>query len=188
MSEEKKAKFKSIMSPTFRVSFPHVFKPYSMQDGQEPAYSIEMMFPEGTDLTEMKKLATEVKRAKWGDNAPEGLRNPFKDGNLKKLESYKGMTIVSARTKQRPGLIDENYNEIIDQAKFYAGCWAKATLTCYAYEARNKQGVILNRGVAFGLQNIMKVKDDTAFSGKRNAKDDFAPIRELEPKKEDLDF
>jgi hypothetical protein len=176
-SNDSKKNITKITTPPFRVSFPNVFKPKSNFEGQDPAYSVQMLFPKSADLTAMKKAVEEVKRKKWGNDKadwPKFKHPVFKDGNEKNMEAYKDMVVVEARTKQKPGLVDRECNEIIDPGEFYPGCWARATLTCYAYE---KAG---NKGVSFGLQNLQKVKDDTAFSGKKNAKDDFEPLEELE--------
>lgn len=170
MSEEKK--ISKVLTPMFRVSFPNVFKAKAAFEGQEAVYSVQMLFPKSTDLKELKKLCAEVATKKWGpkEKWPKNLRMPFKDGNEKNLDNYKDMIVIEARSKMQPGLVDQKVQPIIDAGEFYAGCWARATLTCYAYE---KAG---NKGVSFGLQNLQKMKDDVAFSGKRNAKDDFEVI------------
>ena len=179
MSEEK-SKFVKVTTPSFRVSFPNVHKAKSAFEGQEAVYSIQMLFPKPEKMTPddqarwkaMKKLCIDVATKKFGpkEKWPKNLRLPFKDGNEKNLENYKDMTVIEARSKMKPGLVDKDLEEITEPGVFYAGCWARATLTCYAYQ---KLG---NAGVSFGLQNIQKQKDDVAFSGKSNAKDDFEVI------------
>lgn len=186
MSEEKK--ISKVMTPMFRVSFPNVFKAKAAFEGQEAVFSLQMLFPKSTDLKELKKLCAEAATKKWGpkEKWPKNLRMPFKEGNEKNLENYKDMIVVEARSKMQPGVVDQSVNPIINAGDFYAGCWARATLTCYAYQ---KAG---NAGVSFGLQNVQKMKDDTAFSGKRNAKDDFEVIETDESSNdesgEDFDF
>lgn len=166
-----------VTTPPFRASFAHVFKPHSGFEGQEPKYSIQMLFPKETDLTKMKAAVREAIERKWGKDKtkwPKFKHPVFKDGNEKNLEDYKNMTVCEARTKMKPGIVDrDGEREIIDASEFYSGCWARATLSVFTYE---KLG---NKGVSFGLQNIQKLKDDTAFSGKRNAKDDFADAEEI---------
>lgn len=188
MAEEKK--YQKILTPHFRASFANVFKPRAPFEGQEPVYSVQMLFPKNTDLAVLKKAVREVIVKKWGadkEKWPKNLRLPFKDGNEKNLEDYKDMTVIEARSKQKPGLVNQRMEEIIEPSEFYSGCWARATLTCFAYD---KAG---NKGVSFGLQNLQKVKDDVAFSGKRNAKDDFDEIEEFnegssDSGDDDLDF
>lgn len=177
MSGKEKKQSIRVVTPHFRVSFPHLDKPHSGFKNQEPVYSLQMLFPKGTDLTEMKKAVHQAKVNKWGPNKdkwPKNLRSPFKDGNEKNLENYVDMTVIEARTKLKPGIVDRDLNEIMDAKEVYAGCWGRATLTCYAYDNAG------NRGVSFGLQNVQKVKDDKAFSGKKNAKDDFDKIEGLD--------
>lgn len=178
MSEQKKdEKYIRVVTPVFRVSFPHVFKPHAFQN-REPAYSIQMLFDKDADLTPMKdaaKKALQTGMSKlWKGEKPKNLRSPFKDGNEKNLDDYRGKTVVEARTKMKPGIVDKDRQEILDPAEFYAGCYARATLTCYPYSVSG------NNGVSFGLNNIQKVKDGPALSGRKNAKDDFDVIEDLE--------
>ena len=183
MSEKAKKQNIRVLTPYFRVSFPHLDKPHSGFKNQEPVYSLQMLFPKGTDLEALKKAAFQAATNKWGKDKtkwPKGRRSPFKDGNEKNLDNYKDMTVIEARTKLKPGIVDRDGEEIVDPKEVYAGCWARATLTCYAYDTGG------NKGVSFGLQNIQKYKDDTAFSGKKNAKDDFDKIEGLDD--EDSDY
>lgn len=176
-SGAKKQENVRIVTPPFRVSFPNVFKPKSNFEGQEPVYSVQMLFPKGTDLSKMEGAAHKAAVKKWGsdENDWPNFKHPtFKDGNEKNLEDYKNMTVVEARTKLKPGIVDRDKNEILDASEFYAGCWARATLTCYAYTTKG------NSGVSFGLSNLQKIKDDKAFSGRKNAKDDFDEIEDLD--------
>lgn len=179
MSEEK-TKHKKVLTPSGRVSFPNVFKAKSNFINQDPKYSVQLLFPKSADLTELKKLVLEVTKKRFGEKAdwPANLRLPFKNGDDKNLADYKGMTVIEARSKQKPGLVGKDLQEIIDPADFYPGCWARATLVCYAYPQPGVKGI--TPGVAFGLQNLQKTKDDVAFSGKSNPSDDFEAIDELE--------
>ena len=162
-----------VMTPEFRVSFPNVFKPRGFE-GQEPKYSVVMLFDKSTDISALKQLAQRAVEEKWPDPAkrPKGLRNPFKDGDTEKpdVDGYEGAIFVNASSKMKPGVVDQNVQPIIDENEFYAGCYARATVTAYAY---NKIG---NKGVAFGLQNIQKLRDGEPFTGRSRAEDDFAPV------------
>lgn len=175
----KKAALKiKLMTPYFRVSFANVFKPRVAFEGQEAKYSVQMLFPKEADLTEMKKAVGKVIRDTWGGDKtkwPKNLRLPFKSGDEKKLDGYQGMTIVDARSKTKPGIIAaDGKREIIDESEFYSGCWARATVTVSAYN------LDVSKGVNVYLQNLQKWKDDKAFSGRTNPKDDFGAIEELE--------
>ena len=81
-----------------------------------------------------------------------------------------GAIYLNLKSVNKPGLVDNQVQDIIDSAEFYGGCWARASVSVYAYA----QGG--NRGVNFGLGNIQKVKDDTPFGNRTKAQDDFAPV------------
>ncbi len=160
-----------IMTPKFRVSFPHVFEPVENLQ-KKKKYSVVMLFPKGTDLSSLKTLMKAVAKEKWGDKIPEGLRLPFRNGNDKAYEGYKDTIFATASAIQKPGVVDEQVKPIISQEEFYAGCYARATITAYAYDVTG------NKGVAFGLQNIQKINDGDSLSGKGKPEDDFGAIGE----------
>lgn len=170
MSKEKTARVKT---PTFRVSFPAIFKPVSFEN-QPAKYSVEMLFDKKTDLTELKRAVLKAATDKWGDKTkwPKNLKLPFKDGNEKSdLQGYADHTVIRASSKNRPGLVNQKLEPITEEdGSFYAGCYARASVTPFAYD---KAG---NRGVSFGLQNVQKVKDGEPFSGRKRAEDDFEEI------------
>jgi hypothetical protein len=162
-----------VMTPAFRVSYPSVFKPTAFE-GQEPKFSVVMLFPKETDLSALKAAAKAAVEEKWPDvnKRPKDLRNPFRDGDSEKgdVAGYEGMIFVTAKSKTKPGLVDQNVMPIIEEGLFYAGCWARASVVAYAYD---KAG---NRGVSFSLQNLQKMRDDDAFSGRAKPEDEFAPV------------
>lgn len=173
-----------IITPEFRVSFPVVFKPVAFTDAngvqQEPKYSMTMLFDKKTDLKDLKALVVKAGRAKWPEfdawlkeKKPDGtpkIRLPFRDGDANPLEGYKGTVYCSASSKLRPGLVDNNRQPILNAEQFYAGCYARAELTAYAYDVKG------NRGVALGLQNIQFLRDGQPFSGRSKAEDVFDAV------------
>lgn len=163
------------MTPKFRVSYPNVFKAKADFDGQEARFSIVMLFDKATDISTMKQLAQAVAAEKWGVDQkkwPKNLRSPFRDGDEAKpgVDGYVNAIFVRASSKGRPGLVDANKVQIINQEEFYAGCYARATVNAYAYDRAG------NCGVAFGLQNIQKLEEGEPFSGRTKAEDDFDAI------------
>jgi hypothetical protein len=164
---------KKCMTPMFRASFATLFTPRAFE-GQEPKYSIVMLFDKKQDLSEMKKLAAEALNEKWPDKAkrPSGLKNPFRDGDVEKpgIDGYEGKIFISANSKMKPGVVGPDCVPIITEDDFYSGCYARATVVCYAYDRAG------NRGVAFGLQNVQKLKDGEPFSGRTRAEDDFDAV------------
>lgn len=161
------------ITPEFRVSFPNVFEPKAFE-GNDPKYGIVMLFDKSQDLSKLKELMKKAVEEKWPDVAkrPKGLRNPIRDGDVDKagVDGYQNKVFITASSKMKPALVDQNMQPIISAEDFYAGCYARASLTCYAYD---KMG---NKGVAFGLQNIQKMRDGEPFSGRSKPEDDFTAL------------
>lgn len=166
-----------VVTPPFRVSFPAVFEAKSY-DGGEAKFSTVAIF-EPAKFSEADKkawaamhaIADESSRSMFKKplkDLPANFKKPFRDGVEKAhLEGYgEGKVFMTLSSKQRPGLVDKDRQAIITQDEFYPGCWARATVTSYPYDNKGK-------GVAFGLHNLQKLGDDTNFSGRVAAEDDF---------------
>ena len=78
------------------------------------------------------------------------------------------MYFLNANGTQKPGIVDENLNEILDPEEVYSGCWGRASISFYAF---NTNG---NKGVGVGLNNIQKLKDGDRLGAVRaSAESDF---------------
>lgn len=178
MSNGTKQEFLKTMTPKFRASFPQVFNPKAVQEGQEPKYSISMLFDEeaqkSPEFKAMKELMMKAIKNKWGPDKkkwPKNLRNPFRDGTEKEFDGYgEGVVFVNASSKMKPGIVDQGRNAIISEEEFYAGCYARATVNVFAYDTMG------NKGVAFGLNNLQKLAEGEPFSGRTKAEDDFDAV------------
>lgn len=191
-----KSNDRKVTTPKFRASFAWLFEPQPPMEGQqgEPKYGVTMLFDAAAQKTAqfaaMKKLAEQAAREKFGDKLVEdgngwfklktgkALKNPFRSGLEKDgMEGYgAGVVFAAATSKMQPGVVDAKLNRIISKDVgpdgFYSGCDARATVTAYGYD---KAG---NVGVAFGLQNVQKLGDNTAFSGRTAAEDDFDSVED----------
>jgi hypothetical protein len=84
---------------------------------------------------------------------------------------------VNANSKQKPGVVTTERDiegKLIpaEEAEVYSGCYARVALNFFAY---NQKG---NKGVGAGLQNVQKIADGEALSGRSNANDDFSDTDE----------
>lgn len=171
-------------TPKFRVSYPNVFEPKKNELNGQEEYSVMALFPKGADLSALEAEAERAVIAKWGKDKskwPAKLRSPFRDQAEKAKRNddgdlilpvghEEGAIFMNLKTRQRPHVVDEKVQDIIDRSEFYAGCWAIASVNAYAYSQKG------NSGVAFGLGNIQKVGDGEPLGGRTRAEDDFAPI------------
>jgi hypothetical protein len=170
---------KKVVTPPFRVSFPSVFTKSEFGEGK-PKYSVVALFYPGkmndkekAQFKAMQGLLDEACRGKFGKPLVEMAKNPnFKRGLRKgeekaDLDGYgEGCVFATLSTLNRPGLIDKEKQPILSEEDFYAGCWARATVTAYGYDNKSK-------GVAIGLQNLQKLGEGDPFSSRVAAEEDF---------------
>lgn len=176
-----------VQTPIFRVSFPAMFRPSEgvEENGKkgEPKFGLTGLFDEASQKTpEFKAMQDILRKAaieKWGLEEAKRLmgtstfKKAFRPGADKShMEGYNvpGLVFASMTTKQKPGLIAADKSIITDESDFFAGCYARATVTAYAFE---KAG---NKGVAFGLHNVQKIRNGTSFSGRTEASEDFDEV------------
>lgn len=183
-----------VLTPEFRVSYPHVFKAQAPKPGDKLKYSITMLFPKDSDLSGLKEAIKQAKIAAFGakENWPDDLQSPVTDGDNPKhadKEGYKGHWVIKASSNedQKPGVVDENVEPILEQSKFYPGCYARAYVLATNWEYMGKQGIM------FILDHVQKMKDGKAFGGKKPADQVFSPINageseDFEEDSEEADF
>ena len=162
-----------------RLSYTYVFNKYC-PDGDEKSakYMTNVLIPakEKQTVDAIQKAIEAAKKAgvvsKWGGKEPKKLDLPLRDGDDREndAEVYEGMLYVNAKSSTRPGVVDRDRNPIVDEEEIYSGVWAIVSVTFYPYDVNG------NRGVAGGLNNIMKFKDDAKRGGRTSAANDFADI------------
>lgn len=163
-----------VVTGEVRFSYVNVFEPKSI-NGSDEKYSVSLLIDKrDTKTIEAIERAIEAAKqagvAKFGGKIPPVLKLPLRDGDTERPddENYAGKMFVNANCKTKPGLIEKNGMEIIDATEFYSGCYGKASVTFYAF---NSNG---NKGIACGLNNIMKTRDSEPLGGRSRAVDDFA--------------
>lgn len=172
---------KSLVSPIFRVSFPHVFEARAAMGEGEPKFGLTAVWDPSKFSAKdkerwlaMQALANEVSMAKFKKklkDLPDNFKKPVRKGEEKEgLDGFgPGLLFANLTTKFKPGIVDKDgKTDIIDDNEaFYPGCYARATVTCYAYENKGK-------GVAFGLMNLQKIADGPRLDSRTDASDDFS--------------
>lgn len=168
-----------LITPKARLSFPNLFRAKAAAEGQEPKFSCTLLFsPEAQATPEfaaMKAAAQAAAVAKWGAKIPANLRSPFRKAEEKEdKQGYEpGWVFINVSSKDRPGVVQNTalgMQKVIDEADIYPGCFVVASLGCYAYDTSG------NRGVSFGLNNVLKVDDGESLGGRGRAEDDFAGV------------
>lgn len=156
-----------------RLSYAHIFEPNSI-DGGEAKYSVSIIIPKSDTITlnNVKRAIDEAVRqgvGKFGGKIPGVLKTPLRDGDVERGddETYKNSYFINASSKTKPGVLNEVGQQAVP-AEVYSGCYARVSVNFYAF---NSAG---NKGVACGLNNLMKTRDGESLGGRLSATDDFA--------------
>jgi hypothetical protein len=156
-----------------RFSFVHVFEPAETLNGSLK-YSASILIPKSDKDTvaRFNKAFEETKQANaafFGGSIPKVLKGGLRDGDTEKDDPiYAGHYFFNANSNEKPGVVDQDVNPIIDKDEFYSGCYGRASITMYPYDASG------SKGIAFGLNNVQKLEDGEKFGGATSAAADFA--------------
>lgn len=169
-----------VITGKVRFSYANVWEPKSI-NGSDPKYSVSLIIPKADKETIRKiKAAIETAKkegiAKLGGKIPANLKTPLRDGDIDRAddEAYKDSYFVNANSTTKPGIVDKNVEPILDQTEFYSGCYGRASIVFYAYNANG------NKGIACGLQNLQKLEDGEPLGGRSRAEDDFTATNDDE--------
>lgn len=162
-----------------RLSYTHLFHKYSPDgDPNSGKYMTNVLIPkeEKETVKAIQQAIDAAKRAavvgKWGGKEPKKIDLPLRDGDTDKEddEVYNGCYFINAKSVTRPGVCDRNKLPIMDEDEVYSGMWAIVSVTFFGYDVSG------NRGVAVGLNNVLKYKDDERLGGRSSADSDFAGL------------
>ena len=159
-----------------RLSYTHVFSKYSPDGKGDGKYMTNVLIPKDEKET-VKAIQAAIEAgknaavlSKWGGKLPKKLDLPLHDGEEKDDEVYEDCYYVNAKCRTRPQIIDKHKQPIVDEDEIYSGVYAFVSLSFYGYDVNG------NRGIACGLNNIMKFKDGERLGGRSSAENDFADI------------
>ncbi len=190
-----KSERKRLLTPTFRVSFPDVFvkRVFQGQGEESGRYACAALFSgfevkDGRTIIKAPAAWSEKDQAKWNAIvaecnrvAIEAFKKPMKDldrgvyklpfhrGEEKEYDGYgPGVVYFTMSAKnRRPGIINRANEPIVQGGaeEFYAGCYARASVTPFA----NVQW----KSLSLGLNNLQKLADGPRLDAFSSAEDDF---------------
>jgi len=126
--------------------------------------------PDGTQISAIRSPFRDQADRPAKDKSTGRVLTDAKGAPVLQPGHVKGAIYLTLKARQRPGLVDQNVQPILDESVFYAGCYARAEVRAYAYDQKG------NRGVSFGLQNLQKLDDGDPLSGRNKAEAVFAPV------------
>ncbi|MBQ8977318.1 MAG: DUF2815 family protein [Succinivibrionaceae bacterium] len=170
---------KVITGVNTRWSYANVWEPKAMEGGK-PKFSVSLIIPKSDTVTVGKIKAAIDEAYRDGQSKLKGngksvpalssLRTPLRDGDIDRPDdpAYANAYFVNANSTTAPGVVDANRNEILDKSEVYSGCYGRASISFYAFNANG------NKGIACGLNNLQKIKDGEPLGGRASAESDFA--------------
>lgn len=180
-------------TPEGTARFASVFQARQRKDKNgnpqgEPKYEITLIFDEDADLSDLEAAARAKGEEKFGTKfmqlVQKGKANwPFGD-NADRVDDDDNPIVgfdkpginVKFKTSEKPGVVDQDAEPIMDKSELYDGCRVRVSCRPYAYDNESK-------GVAFLLINVQKLDDGDRLSGDPSAEDDFKPAKKTAGKK-----
>ncbi len=174
-----------VITGKVRLSYPNLFEARAVDEGQEAKYGASLIIDKNDTKTLEKiekaiQAAIDEGKAKFkGGKVPKNLKTPLRDGDEDREddEAYAGKMFINATSKRKPGMIDQRKRKIEDPEDLYPGCYVRASINFFAFNANG------NQGIAAGLNNIQKWAEGEPLSGGASAEDEFD---ELEVEEDDI--
>jgi len=184
------------ITPAFRLSYPAIFEAVAvMGDETKKKFGITMLFPKKSTAEALKAakhpastwLPTDNCAGFWAEVCKIARANfgpevdlktlkltKFRDGDKPKdsgkvSDEEKGYIVVRTSSKDRPEALRQDKTRITDPSELYPGCWVRAVLTVAPF-------LKPTRGVTVYLAGVQKLADDTPFSSRPRAEDEFDAV------------
>jgi hypothetical protein len=169
-----------IITEKVRLSYVHLFTPYSNQQGGDAKYSTTILVPK-TDIITKQRIDSAINTAiqegiasKWNGVRPPVLAIPIYDGDgvrpsdgMPFGEECKGHFVFTASSKQAPEIVDSAMQRILNQTEIYSGIYAMVSVRFFPYASNGK------KGIGCGLGPVMKLEDGEPLGGRISAASAF---------------
>ena len=184
-----------LITPRFRVSFPDVFakRVFQGQGEESGRYACAALFSGFTvannaTVIKVPDAWTEGEKEKWkkllaecNRVSLEAFKKPMKDldrgvyklpfhrGEEKEYAGYgPGVVYCTMSAKNfKPTVVDvRDLSAQIGSEEFYAGCYARASVTPFAFNN-------IGKGIALGLNHLQKLKEGERLDACTSAEDDL---------------
>lgn len=168
-----------VVTGKVRFSYVNIFEPQENNNGGDPKYSVTLLIPKSDTATigKIKEAMTEARENFCKRNGatalPQKPNHTLHDGDgvRDSGDPYgpecKGCYVITVSSKQKPVIVDSFRNQITDPGEVYSGCYGRASINFYGYNANGK------KGISAGLLSIQKLHDGEPF-GTVGSADDFA--------------
>lgn len=167
----------NLITPKGRIVWPALFTPSKMrgQSDDQAKHQITILIPKDADISVLKTAAAEAAAEKF-PKVKNGIRSPFrkteeKDNLADLAEDFP--YFITARSKDKPGVVGPNGKRVEDPEQVYSGRWAKISIQAFGYDNSG------NKGVSFGLVNVQLLDHDDPLAvggGRVAAESEFEAV------------
>ena len=178
MSTALKPAPKKVITGEVRASYVNIFKTRFNDLSGKEEYSMMILVPK-SDRATVEKIEGAIetaKQEKWKGRAPKGFHITFKDGDDEDQipesakpgeEPFANHYFMNVKSTTKPGIVDADLNEVIDEGSFRSGDYCKVSIQAYSYDTKG------NRGVSFGLNNVQVLRKGVPLGGRSRPENDF---------------
>jgi len=170
-----------VITPEIPCSYPNLAEPANEEYGGK--YALSIPFPKSDEkaLALLKAAMSNAAVNAWGVKYKElkGVKTFVEDCDEDpKYDDdtmYKGCLKFSAKGKKQPGMVYPDMTPVEKEKiedVFYPGAIVRASISAYATETGG------GKTVAFGLNNVMFVKDGDRIGGAVPADSDFGDFKD----------
>ena len=160
-------------------SYMNLFEPKAF-GSNDPKYSMVILFKK-TDKRQVAAVRKAIEAAEdaavdkvWKGKRPAKINDPVHDGDEERADKpeYEGMYYINVSNKDKPGVVDQNVQPILERDKIYSGCIVNCFINFFGYSQNG------NNGISASLENVQLVSDGKRLSGKQPASAVFQPVTE----------
>jgi len=150
----------SINTPYATLSFANLFTPRPRAEGGAPVYSCSLIFDPTQQKSPAYKALLEAcvaaAKKEFGDNINmKQVNMPFRDAGEKSYDSYHaGHTFISPWSKNKPGIVDVNRQDILLPDEVWSGQLVRANVVPFAWTHTGR------KGVSFGLNHLQVIQSE----------------------------
>lgn len=171
----------TVITPKARFSYVNIWQARAFEQGDNPKFTITLIFNKSDDLTELRQAHDQVIATDFPDGVPYGAKDPFLvDGAVRYPNDpyYADKLLLNcSQSEDRPPQVVDATNTIItDKSQLYSGCFGHAMISFYGYFGGSK-------GVSCSIHGVMKTDDGENLGGESvNAQAGFAAAGFGDPK------
>lgn len=162
-----------VVTNEVRMSYLHLFTPYSNDPNNAPKYSGTFLLPKSDTETlglfnqVIEQVKQQAAASKWNGVIPPIVPTPLHDGDGVKADGTpfpdecKGHWVFSASAKEdfKPDVVNAQRVPITNQTEVYSGMYGCVCINVFAYHYQGK------KGIGFGLGPVMKTRDGEPLGG-----------------------